>query len=143
MFINRHRQNAQRNSDLEKHERSLRDSSNTEVNTRWRPQSFMVAVAGAVAKLPKRSASNASQNNATHSQSTRGVGSVLGSIRRVASNTSSIASWGSTRSHVSGSSQQSYGIAVTTPIPPLSRIDGMETSSDAVEAHYNSHNHAY
>ncbi|KAG0169499.1 hypothetical protein DFQ30_003557 [Apophysomyces sp. BC1015] len=69
--------------------------------THWRPQSFMVAVSGAVSKLPKR-------NNST------GLRSVLGTIRRAAS-------W---KSNKSKEDPVAYGIAVTTPTassspPPL------------------------
>ncbi|KAG0169153.1 hypothetical protein DFQ28_003176 [Apophysomyces sp. BC1034] len=113
MFIQRRRQTKKEegNDDLE-------GQSDGEVNTRWRHQSFMNAVAGAVAQLPKRSNSNASQNNGSG-----GLRSILGSIRRTASNASS----------KSRSSEQSYGIAVTTPMPAIEPID----------AHHQNYKHAY
>ncbi|KAI9020151.1 hypothetical protein CLU79DRAFT_221140 [Phycomyces nitens] len=143
MFITRRRQNARQDSDLEKHERSMGSSSvEGEVNTRWRPQSFMAAVAGAVAKLPKRSPSSSSQNNEGGPGAVR---SVFGSIRRAASNASSLRSWGSRRSAGStASSQHSYGIAVTTPVPQLARVDGGDINQqDVIDGRYNNHNHAY
>ena len=106
MFIYRRR---------EKNSQDIEDLNQTsEVNTRWRTQSFMAVVAGAVAKLPKRSNSTASTNS-------RPSFNVLGSIRRAASNASRSLS---VRSNGSRSSVQSYGIAVSGPIPAIARIDG-------------------
>ncbi|KAI9469010.1 MAG: hypothetical protein EXX96DRAFT_654629 [Benjaminiella poitrasii] len=108
-----------------------------EVNTRWRTQSFMAVVAGAVAKLPHRS------NSSTSSRS----GGVLGSIRRAASNASRSLSIRSNNS--SSSSIQSYGIAVSGPIPAIVRIDGDqaqyydEPSSPSGQHAQGYHTHAY
>lgn len=124
------------------HDQDVEDMNQTsEVNTRWRTQSFMAVVAGAVAKLPKRSNSTASNNG----DSGGGGGGVLGSIRRAASNASrslSVRSKGSSRSSV-----QSYGIAVSGPVPPITRIDGDQAqyygepaSPTTTGAH---HTHAY
>ncbi|CAO3630674.1 unnamed protein product [Mucor hiemalis] len=112
----------------------------SEVNTRWRTQSFMAVVAGAVAKLPKRSNSTASTNG-------RSSFNVLGSIRRAASNASRSLSVRSARS--TRSSVQSYGIAVSGPIPAIARIDGDqaqyfgEPSSPTADNNRNHHTHAY
>lgn len=130
MFIYRRREKTNHDQDVE-------DMNQTsEVNTRWRTQSFMAVVAGAVAKLPKRSNSSASNSG-------RASFNVIGSIRRAASNASrslSVRSKDSTRSSV-----QSYGIAVSGPVPAIARID-------ADQSHYygepespstNHHTHAY
>lgn len=111
----------------------------SEVNTRWRTQSFMAVVAGAVAKLPKRSNSSASSNG-------RSSFNVLGSIRRAASNASRSLSVRSARS--TRSSVQSYGIAVSGPIPAIARIDGDQAQyfgepSSPTDNNRNHHTHAY
>ncbi|KAF7722421.1 hypothetical protein EC973_003160 [Apophysomyces ossiformis] len=109
MFIQRRRQTRKEESNDD-----LENQQNDEVNTRWKHQSFMNAVAGAVAKLPKRSNSSASQNNGGGG----GLRSLLGTIRRTASNASS----------KSRSSEQSYGIAVTTPMPPIEPVNGQQAA---------------
>lgn len=130
MFIYRRRERTNHDQDVE-------DMNQTsEVNTRWRTQSFMAVVAGAVAKLPKRSNSSASNSG-------RASFNVLGSIRRAASNASrslSVRSKNSTRSSV-----QSYGIAVSGPIPAITRIDGDQAyySGESESPSTNHHTHAY
>ncbi|KAI9254667.1 hypothetical protein BY458DRAFT_325437 [Sporodiniella umbellata] len=88
-----------------------------EVNTRYRTQSFMAVVAGAVAKLPKRSDSSSSS----------GSGGVMGTLKRAATSMSRSLSRSGSRS-----SQQSYGIAVSGPMPGLTHADDR-----------NYHTHAY
>ncbi|ORE05326.1 hypothetical protein BCV72DRAFT_336652 [Rhizopus microsporus var. microsporus] len=107
MFIYRRRQDKEQQSEVEPDEH---------VNTRWRTQSFMAVVAGAVAKLPKRSDSSGSNRS-------RGV---LGTIRRAASKASSTLSRSGSRS-----SQQSYGIAVSGPMPPIAHVDEQRYHSHA------------
>ncbi|KAG1441525.1 hypothetical protein G6F56_011443 [Rhizopus delemar] len=68
----------------------------------------MAVVAGAVAKLPKRSDS---------SGSSRSLG-VMGTIKRAASKASRSLSRSPSRE-----SQQSYGIAVSEPMPPLANAE--------------------
>ncbi|CEP11504.1 hypothetical protein [Parasitella parasitica] len=130
MFIYKRKQTS-------KHDQDIEDLNQTsEVNTRWRTQSFMAVVAGTVAKLPKRS--NSSGSN-------RSAGGVLGSIRRAASNASSKLS----RSASSRSSTHSYGIAVSGPIPAIQRIDGDqaqyfgEPESPSTMQQHQCHTHAY
>ncbi|CAO3616075.1 unnamed protein product [Mucor fragilis] len=122
MFIYKRKQNS-------KHDQDVEDLNQTsEVNTRWRTQSFMAVVAGAVAKLPNRSNS---------SSSTRSVG-VLGTIRRAASNASSKLSRSTSRS-----STQSYGIAVSGPIPAIQRIDGDQATYYAEPTSPTNHHHTH
>ncbi|KAI8968913.1 hypothetical protein BDF20DRAFT_838902 [Mycotypha africana] len=93
----------------------------TRVNTRWRTQSFLAVVTGAVAKLPAQRSNSSS--------SSRSGGSFLGSIRRAASQASRSLSVRSNnaslkRSSSGNSSVQSYGIAVSGPMPSIVRVDG-------------------
>ncbi|KAI8878456.1 hypothetical protein K501DRAFT_336747 [Backusella circina FSU 941] len=118
MFIYKRKQKNAEEQDVE-----YNDSN---VNTRWKTQSFMAVVAGAVAKLPNRSNSQTSQ---------RSVG-VLGSIRRAVSNASSF------RSN-NRSSQQSYGTATSDPLPPLARIDGDQARYYNEPTSPTEHTHAY
>ncbi|KAI8997859.1 hypothetical protein BDB01DRAFT_772688 [Pilobolus umbonatus] len=123
MFIyKRHQRNV--------HDKDVEDLNETsEVNTRWRTQSFMAVVAGAVSKLPNRS-------NSSSSQRSIGIG-VMGSLRRAATNASrSLSRSGSS------ATQQSYGIATSAPAPPIARIDVDDYYSSNNTPH-NQHNHVY
>ncbi|KAG1445405.1 hypothetical protein G6F55_011973 [Rhizopus delemar] len=99
MFVYRRRQSKEQESDV------VPD----ELNTRYRTQSFMAVVAGAVARLPKHNDS---------SRSSRSSG-VMGTIRRAASKASKSLSRSGSRS-----SQQSYGVAVSGPMPSIAHVDG-------------------
>ncbi|KAG1244904.1 hypothetical protein G6F68_015256 [Rhizopus microsporus] len=99
MFVYRRRQSKEQESDV------VPD----ELNTRYRTQSFMAVVAGAVARLPKHRDS---------SRSSRSSG-VMGTIRRAASKASKSLSRSGSRS-----SQQSYGVAVSGPMPSIAHVDG-------------------
>lgn len=140
MFIYKRKEKAQQ--DVESSSGGLDDGEH--VNTRWRTQSFMAVVTGAVARLPKRSNSSASTASTSNGV---GINNVFGSIRRVASNASRSLSIRSARSNNSTrSSVQSYGIAVSGPVPPIARVDGADQATYYGEPQSPSdyhHTHAY